>query len=180
MLTKSLVDAIKFWSMQVYTYAGHDVRWTRRARASAGRTRLHCGVLIIVVTFLVQSPNLSHPFHLHGAPYNVIGIGRSPDKNVKKINLKHALDLDRKGLLKRQYNLPPFKDTIAVPNNGYVVLRLKADNPGAYSLLLFLNLIRNIVLVYLIIIDGNRSFPSLGTVCDLMIYAPKTYKYTIF
>ena len=82
------------------------------------------------VSILVQSPNLSHPFHLHGTPYNVIGIGRSPDKNIKKINLKHALDLDRKGLLHRQYNLPPFKDTLAVPNNGYVVLRLKADNPG--------------------------------------------------
>lgn len=78
----------------------------------------------------VQSPNLSHPFHLHGTPYNVIGMGRSPDKNIKKINLKHALDLDRQGLLNRQYNLPPFKDTLAVPNNGYVVLRLKADNPG--------------------------------------------------
>lgn len=78
----------------------------------------------------VQQPNLSHPFHLHGYGMNVIGIGRSPDTNVKKINLKHALDLDRRGLLHRQYNLPPIKDTIAVPNNGYVVLRFRADNPG--------------------------------------------------
>lgn len=62
--------------------------------------------------------------------YLPIGIGRSPDTNVKKINLKHALDLDRRGLLHRQYNLPPSKDTIAVPNNGYVVLRFRADNPG--------------------------------------------------
>lgn len=80
--------------------------------------------------FSVQQPNLSHPFHLHGYPFNVIGIGRSPDRNVKKINLKHALDLDRQGLLHRQFNLPPGKDTIAVPNNGYVVLRFRADNPG--------------------------------------------------
>lgn len=64
--------------------------------------------------------------------YSVIGIGRSPDTNVKKINLKHALDLDRRGLLHRQYNLPPSKDTIAVPNNGYVVLRFRADNPGTW------------------------------------------------
>lgn len=78
----------------------------------------------------VQQPNLSHPFHLHGYSYNVIGIGRSPDTTVKKINLKHALDLDRRGLLHRQYDLPPQKDTIAVPNNGYVVLRFRADNPG--------------------------------------------------
>lgn len=83
-----------------------------------------------VFYYLVQQPNLSHPFHLHGFSYSVIGIGRSPDTNVKKINLKHALDLDRRGLLHRQYNLPPSKDTIAVPNNGYVVLRFRADNPG--------------------------------------------------
>lgn len=78
----------------------------------------------------VQSPNLSHPFHLHGYSFVVVGIGRSPDQNVKKINLKHALDLDRRGLLDRQFNLPPFKDTIAVPNNGYVIFRFRADNPG--------------------------------------------------
>lgn len=57
-------------------------------------------------------------------------MGRSPDTNVKKINLKHALDLDRRGLLHRQFGHPPLKDTIAVPNNGYVVLRFRADNPG--------------------------------------------------
>lgn len=86
--------------------------------------------LLIKTFFIVQSPNLSHPFHLHGYSFNVIGIGRSPDRNIKKINLKHALDLDRRGLLHRQFNLPPAKDTIAVPNNGYVVLRFRADNPG--------------------------------------------------
>lgn len=67
---------------------------------------------------------------MHGGAFNVIGIGRSPDRNVKKITLKHALDLDREGLLNRQYNLPPGKDTIAVPNNGYVVLRHRFSNPG--------------------------------------------------
>lgn len=85
----------------------------------------------------VQQPNLSHPFHLHGYGFNVIGIGRSPDTTVKKINLKHALDLDRRGLLHRQYNLPPLKDTIAVPNNGYVVLRFRADNPGDFRIFFF-------------------------------------------
>ncbi|KAF6203776.1 hypothetical protein GE061_002111 [Apolygus lucorum] len=87
-------------------------------------------VVEVVLVDEVQSPNLSHPFHLHGYSFNVIGMGRSPDKNVKKINLKHALDLDRRGLLNRQFNLPPLKDTIAVPNNGYVVFRFRADNPG--------------------------------------------------
>ncbi|XP_037886891.1 oxidoreductase OpS5 [Glossina fuscipes] len=87
-------------------------------------------VVEVVLVDEVQQPNLSHPFHLHGYGFSVVGIGRSPDMTVKKINLKHALDLDRRGLLNRQYNLPPTKDTIAVPNNGYVVLRFRADNPG--------------------------------------------------
>lgn len=87
-------------------------------------------IVEVVLVDEVQQPNLSHPFHLHGSGFNVIGIGRSPDTNIKKINLKHALDLDRRGLLHRQFNLPPIKDTVAVPNNGYVVFRFRADNPG--------------------------------------------------
>ncbi|XP_063378524.1 uncharacterized protein LOC134665480 [Cydia fagiglandana] len=87
-------------------------------------------IVEIVLVDEVQSQNLSHPFHMHGNSFRVIGMGRSPDKTVKKINLKHALDLDRQGLLDRQFEDPPSKDTIAVPNNGYVVLRMKADNPG--------------------------------------------------
>ncbi|PSN33041.1 hypothetical protein C0J52_26096 [Blattella germanica] len=87
-------------------------------------------IVEVVLVDEVQQPNLSHPFHLHGYAFNVIGMGRSPDRNVKKINLKHALDLDRRGLLHREFDLPPGKDTIAVPNNGYVVFRFRADNPG--------------------------------------------------
>lgn len=87
-------------------------------------------IVEVVLVDEVQQDNLSHPFHLHGYSFNVIGMGRSPDAGIKKISLKHALDLDRRGLLNRQFKGPPLKDTIAVPNNGYVVLRFKADNPG--------------------------------------------------
>lgn len=87
-------------------------------------------IFVVLNKNAVQQTNLSHPFHLHGTAFHVIGMGRSPDSNVKKINLKHALDWDRKGLLHRQFGKPPLKDTVAVPNNGYVVLRFRADNPG--------------------------------------------------
>ncbi|KAJ6644336.1 Laccase-2 [Pseudolycoriella hygida] len=87
-------------------------------------------IVEVVLVDEVQQTNLSHPFHIHGTGFHVIGMGRSPDTNVKKINLKHALDLDRRGLLHRQFGHPPLKDTIAVPNNGYVVVRFRADNPG--------------------------------------------------
>lgn len=85
-------------------------------------------------------------------------MGRSPDNNVRKINLKHALDLDRQGLLHRQFNLPPGKDTIAVPNNGYVVLRFRADNPGFW---LF-----HCHFLYHIVIGMNLIF-QVGTLGDL-------------
>lgn len=87
-------------------------------------------IVEVVLVDEVQQTNLSHPFHLHGYAFNVIGMGRSPDTSVKKINLKHALDLDRRGLLNREFGRPPLKDTIAVPNNGYVIIRFRADNPG--------------------------------------------------
>jgi hypothetical protein len=87
-------------------------------------------VVEIVLIDEVQQPNISHPFHLHGYAFHVIGMGRSPDKTIKKINLKHALDLNRRGLLNRNFQSHPLKDNVAVPNNGYVVLRFKASNPG--------------------------------------------------
>nr|UYS93176.1 multicopper oxidase 2 [Henosepilachna vigintioctopunctata] len=87
-------------------------------------------VVEIVLVDEVQQANLSHPFHLHGYTFSVIGIGRYSENNVDKISLKKTLDMERRGMLYRQYNRPPSKDTVAVPNNGYVVLRFRADNPG--------------------------------------------------
>lgn len=87
-------------------------------------------VVEIVLIDEIQQPNISHPFHLHGYAFHVIGMGRSPDTSIKKISLKHTLDLNRRGLLNRNFQNHPLKDNVAVPNNGYVVLRFKADNPG--------------------------------------------------
>ncbi|XP_034840580.1 uncharacterized protein stw [Maniola hyperantus] len=118
-------------------------------------------IVEVVLVDEVQITNLSHPFHLHGYAFNVIGIGRSPDQNVKKINLKHALELDRRGLLERhlkQGDLPPAKDTIAVPNNGYVVLRFVADNPGFW--LFHCHFLFHIVI-------GMQVVFQVGTLADL-------------
>ncbi|KAH8275900.1 hypothetical protein KR026_000389 [Drosophila bipectinata] len=87
-------------------------------------------IVEIILVDEVQQINISHPFHLHGTSFYVLGLGRSPDMNIKRMNLKHALDLDQRGMLKRQYLKPGLKDTVAVPNNGYAVLRFRADNPG--------------------------------------------------
>lgn len=87
-------------------------------------------IVEVVLVDEVQQVNISHPFHLHGSSFYVLGMGRSPDSTIKRMNLKHALDLDQRGMLERQYLKPSLKDTVAVPNNGYAVLRFRADNPG--------------------------------------------------
>lgn len=104
------------------------------------------------------------------------GIGRSPDTTIKKINLKHALDLDRRGLLHRQYDLPPVKDTIAVPNNGYVVFRFRADNPG------WVHVTASLTWWALIEFDINHSFISLslqGLAVPLSLPLPRDHRHEL-
>lgn len=89
-------------------------------------------IVEVVLIDEVHQINISHPFHLHGAPFYVIGMGRSLEENNTRMNLKLALDLDRRGLLERKYARPSLRDTVAVPNNGYTVIRFRADNPGVW------------------------------------------------
>ena len=41
--------------------------------------------------------------------------------------------LDAQGMLVRHTESPLVKDTVWLPNNGYVVLRFVADNPGWFT-----------------------------------------------
>lgn len=38
--------------------------------------------------------------------------------------------MDKKGLLKRNLNSPPLKDTVTIPSGGYTIFRFYANNPG--------------------------------------------------
>lgn len=69
-------------------------------------------------TSLVQGE--SHPMHLHGYSFHVVGWGFG---NFDKWR-------DPLG-----YNLkdPPFKNTVGVPRNGWVAIRFTANNPGEFE-----------------------------------------------
>ncbi|KAL5076687.1 hypothetical protein RYX36_015671 [Vicia faba] len=61
----------------------------------------------------------NHPIHLHGYDFYIIaeGFGNfDPKKDTAKFNL-----ID-----------PPQRNTVAVPANGWAVIRFVADNPGAW------------------------------------------------
>ncbi|KAK4875378.1 hypothetical protein RN001_011800 [Aquatica leii] len=77
----------------------------------------------------VQVNFMYHPFHLHGHTFYVTKIGHLPNAS-ESISLEKVIALDKENKLKRNAKRPTGKDTIAIPNNGYVCLRFIADNPG--------------------------------------------------
>lgn len=42
--------------------------------------------------------------------------------------------MDSMGLLKRNLDSPPLKDTVQIPSGGYTIFRFYADNPGVWLL----------------------------------------------
>lgn len=85
-----------------------------------------------VICLVVGSVN--HPFHLHGNPFVVIGLGQDPDGVPMTLN--RAYELDRTHRLNRNLqNLqPPIKDTISIPSRGYAIIRVLATNPGELNI----------------------------------------------
>ncbi|XP_052110395.1 laccase-15-like [Arachis duranensis] len=75
------------------------------------------------VELVLQGTNLlagtEHPMHLHGHSFYVVGWGFG------------NFDKDKDPLT---YNLvdPPYQNTIAIPKNGWVTIRFKAQNPGVW------------------------------------------------
>ncbi|KAL8577208.1 hypothetical protein ACOMHN_061335 [Nucella lapillus] len=57
---------------------------------------------------------------------------RDAEEREPFITKERFLELDRKGLIDRRLHGAPLKDTLPVPNGGYLILRIFADNPGAW------------------------------------------------
>ncbi|KAJ4838315.1 Laccase-11 [Turnera subulata] len=75
------------------------------------------------VQLVLQDTNLltveSHPFHLHGYNFFVVGTGTGnfdPKKDPAKFNLVD----------------PPERNTVGVPTGGWTAIRFRADNPGVW------------------------------------------------
>lgn len=69
---------------------------------------------------------LTHPFHLHGFKFYVMEMGSFDMKVTNSAKIKNQ------GLPKnnRLNERPVHRDTVLVPNKGFVRLRFRADNPG--------------------------------------------------
>ncbi|XP_033743202.1 laccase-1-like [Pecten maximus] len=68
----------------------------------------------------------NHPMHLHGHKFRVVGM----DRLNKSTSLEEVKKLDSEGKLTRNLVSAVDKDTVTVPEGGYVILRIHAINPG--------------------------------------------------
>ncbi|KAK9073028.1 hypothetical protein SSX86_007350 [Deinandra increscens subsp. villosa] len=75
------------------------------------------------VELVFQGTNLvagiDHPMHLHGHSFYVVGWGFGNFNRSKNPLSYNLVD-------------PPFQNTIAVPINGWIAIRFKANNPGVW------------------------------------------------
>ena len=68
----------------------------------------------------------NHPFHLHGHRFRVVAMTRVG----KNVTVEEVKRLDAEGLVHRNLNHAPIKDTVTVPDGGYTIVRFHANNPG--------------------------------------------------
>ncbi|CRK86705.1 CLUMA_CG000538, isoform A [Clunio marinus] len=89
------------------------------------RIKVHLGSIVELILFDIHD-TLTHPFHLHGHKFYVMDMGSfKTHMNVEKI-VRNDVPSDSK----ETNETPPHKDTVLVPNPGYIRVRFRADNPG--------------------------------------------------
>ncbi|XP_050417525.1 uncharacterized protein LOC126830970 isoform X1 [Patella vulgata] len=115
----------------------------------------HDKVYQLVFTNMGQGKGWSHPVHMHGHSFYVLKMGYGSYDNITGVMTGENMDVDCGGGVPRNVSFcnnptwanaswlggnvpglelknPPRKDTIIVPTGGYVVVRIKADNPGVW------------------------------------------------
>jgi len=77
---------------------------------------------------------LNHPFHLHGYSFCVLYSGQfinaSNKDDISDNDVIKEIYAHRQRLRNKDYKNCAPKDTVIVPNTGFVILRFEADNPG--------------------------------------------------
>ncbi|CAK9302423.1 unnamed protein product [Gordionus sp. m RMFG-2023] len=92
--------------------------------------KLNSLVELIIVDEGLNGDYDIHSIHLHGYSFRLL----AQEKLATNISVHEVKKLDQHGKLKRDLKSPVIKDTVAVPNGGYVIIRFVADNPGYWML----------------------------------------------
>lgn len=86
---------------------------------------LHAVVELIIIDEGVAY-DANHPFHLHGHPFRVVAMERVG----KTLTREDVIEMDANGLIHRNLESAPLKDTVTVPDGGFTIIRFHATNPG--------------------------------------------------
>ncbi|KAF2609592.1 hypothetical protein F2Q70_00007000, partial [Brassica cretica] len=104
-------------NFSVRTESDYEMMFPER-KTSIKTLKFNSTVEIVVQNTGIITPE-SHPMHLHGFNFYVLGYGfgnYDPIRDARKLNLLN----------------PQMHNTVGVPPGGWVVLRFKANNPGAW------------------------------------------------
>ncbi|GFR76640.1 laccase-4-like, partial [Elysia marginata] len=100
--------------------------------------------------------NANHPMHLHGFKFRAVAL----DKLNTSTSVQEVKALDERGGITRSTSRAPYKDTITVPDGGYVVLRFRADNPGMWLLHCHIEYHVDIGMGLMIQVGDKSEFPK--------------------
>ncbi|XP_053694017.1 uncharacterized protein LOC128741918 [Sabethes cyaneus] len=84
-------------------------------------------VEVVLFDTALCTQDFYHPYHIHGHRFIVTDMGRLPEEAMNR-----RLDYLQENKFTRKPNShnPPYKDTISIPNKGFVRTRFRANNPG--------------------------------------------------
>ena len=68
--------------------------------------------------------------------------------------------MDKKGLLKRNFDRPPLKDTTTVPVGGYTIIRFLTNNPGTWMFHCHLEFHSEIGMAFLVMVGQRKDLPG--------------------
>jgi FtsP/CotA-like multicopper oxidase with cupredoxin domain len=133
-----------------------------------------------VLTNIGSGRGWSHPVHLHGHYFYVLKMGFGDYNNITAKFITETDDVRCFGT--KNYcnsaswknntwnehassipglktNFPPKKDTIIVPTGGYVIIRFKADNPGAWFFHCHIDL-HNTNGMGMVLLEAKDNYPA--------------------
>ncbi|XP_041379560.1 laccase-2-like [Gigantopelta aegis] len=133
----------------------------------------HGDTIQMVFTNMGSGKGLSHPVHMHGHSFYVVKMGYGLYNETTGKLMGDSEDIDCRGKFCNnatwsnsswkdgnvpglELTNPPRKDTIIVPTSGYVVVRIRADNPGVWFLHCHIEFHNNHGMAMVL----NESFPN--------------------
>ncbi|XP_055852728.1 uncharacterized protein LOC129916659 [Episyrphus balteatus] len=119
--SKDILDNSMFCNKTTLANAGRDCSIEACQCVNVLSFPAYSPIELIVVNYMGGT----HPFHIHGYTFRVVGQGVLQENNVWRIE-----EYNRLGLLSRNDFFPVEKDSVQIPGFGYIIIRFLSNNPG--------------------------------------------------